>query len=811
MTQFVSRHHALTQPAVAHLKRKSVVGGFAVLSAQGVRFVLQTATMMVLARVLSPNDFGLQGMVAVVTGFLALFGDAGLGMATVQRLELTHEQASTLFWINVAVGAMLAMLCAALAPLLVGFYQEPRLYWIAVVSGATFLFNGLAVQHGALLQRAMRFVTLAKINVLSLAASSTTGVVLSLLGCRYWSLVGMMMASSIVGAAAVWLAIPWIPGPPRRRSGIRSMLHFGGLATCNGFVVFLAWNVEKLLLGRFCGADALGLYGRAYQLVTLPVQQLNGAITGVAFPALSRVQHDAERLASCFLRGYSLLISLTIPVTIISALFAEEIVRIVLGAKWMEAAPIFRSLAPVALVFAVANPLSWLVMSTGRAGRALSISTAATPLVTVGIVLGLAHGPQGVALGYSTALTILLIPIAAWSKDGTEITWADLWGATKPPLLSGLLAGAAGLLVKLSLDGSSAPILCLTAGLAVVFGIYAWALLIVMRQKHMYMDVLSQLLPQFQQRHQVSHPILAKAVSLQILGRSPAGLYLRLNRWIWRYLPSRVRNSNPVRCYGAWLHGLVCLRASRQQYFGTFFLRNRPVLELMCRLAQQKAHGSTLKIAVLACSIGAEVYSILWTIRSARPDLKLVLCAVDISKNILNFAEKGIYDGNTSELVGAQIFERLTAHEKRQMFDWKCDQAKIKSWLREGISWRLGDAADPELIPALAPQDMVVANNFLCHMAPADAAKCLRNIGQLVRPGGYLFVSGVDLDVRTKIALDLGWEPLAELIAEVHEGDPSVRAGWPCHWWGLEPLNQRRNDWQIRYAAAFRIAGPQRQ
>jgi SAM-dependent methyltransferase len=305
-------------------------------------------------------------------------------------------------------------------------------------------------------------------------------------------------------------------------------------------------------------------------------------------------------------------------------------------------------------------------------------------------------------------------------------------------------------------------------------------------------------------------PILAKAARLRVFGKSPAGFYLRLNKWIWQRLPSRVRNLYPVRCYGAWLHTLVCLRASREQYLGTLFLRNRPVLELMCRLTQQKASGSTLRIAGLACSIGAEVYSILWTIRSARPDLKVVLCAVDISKKALNFAEKGIYAPNTSEWVHAPIFERLTAHDKREMFDWEGDQAKVKSWLREGIAWRLGDAADPQLIRCLGPQDMVVANNFLCHMAPADAEKCLRNIGQLVNPGGYLFVSGVDLEVRTKVAIDLGWEPIAELIAEIHDGDPSVRADWPWQWWGLEPLNRRRHDWQTRYAAAFRIVSPQR-
>jgi SAM-dependent methyltransferase len=308
--------------------------------------------------------------------------------------------------------------------------------------------------------------------------------------------------------------------------------------------------------------------------------------------------------------------------------------------------------------------------------------------------------------------------------------------------------------------------------------------------------------------NRVFHPILAQAANLQILGKSPASFYLRLNKWIWQRLPSRVRNLYPVRCYGAWLHSLVCLRASRQQYFGTFFLRNRPALKLMLRLAQQKGHGSTLRIAVLACSIGAEVYSILWTIRSARPDLKVALCAVDISKEILAFGEKGIYSDNTSGLVHAPIFERLTAHEKQEMFDWEGDQAKVKSWLQEGITWWLGDAADPELIHALGLQDIVVASNFLCHMTPADAENCLRNIARLISPGGCCFVSGVDLDVRTKVALDLGWEPLAELLAEIHDGDPSVRADWPWQWWGLEPLNRRRHDWQTRYAAAFRIVSP---
>ena len=266
-----------------------------------------------------------------------------------------------------------------------------------------------------------------------------------------------------------------------------------------------------------------------------------------------------------------------------------------------------------------------------------------------------------------------------------------------------------------------------------------------------------------------------------------------------------MRNFYPIRAYEAYLHSLVCLHAPRQMYFGTFFLRNRPALTLMRRLAENKANGSTLKIAVLGCSIGAEVYSILWTIRSARPDLKVLVCAVDISKEILSFAKKGIYPPNTSELVASSIFERLSPHEKGEMFDWEGDQARVKPWLREGITWHLGDAADPELVRVLGPRDIVVASNFLCHMPPALSERCLRNIAHLVDHGGHLFVLGVDLTVRSKVARELGWHPVPDLIREIHDGDPSVRGDWPWEWWGLEPLNDKMPDWQLRYAAAYRV------
>jgi O-antigen/teichoic acid export membrane protein len=482
---------AVADPGVTNLKGKSIVGGIAALSGQGAKFLMQTATTIALARLLSPRDFGLQGMVIALTGFLGIFKDAGLATATVQRQRVTHEQTSTLFWVNLAVGILLSLLCAALAPVMVSFYHEPHVLWVAVISGLGFIFSGLGAQHQALLQRSMRFVTVTKIDVLSLMVSSATGIIVAFLGGGYWSLVAMALVTSMVSAAGAWIAVPWRPGRPRRRAGVRSMLHFGWKATCNNLVVFFAWNCEKILLGRFLGAASLGIYGRAFQLVTLPVQQLNSSLTGVAFPALSRIQDDPERLARSFLKGFSLLISLTVPITIICALFPEEMVRILLGAKWIDAAPIIKLLAPTALVFALANPLSWLVMSTGRVGRALSISATTTPLVILGIVLGLSHGVKGVALGYSLSMALLVIPIAAWSKAGTAITWKGLWGATKHPLLAGIAAVAAGLLVKVALVDrlSTSPLLILGAGSVCM--IYAWVLLIAFGQKRLYVELLA--------------------------------------------------------------------------------------------------------------------------------------------------------------------------------------------------------------------------------------------------------------------------------------------------------------------------------
>jgi len=300
---------------------------------------------------------------------------------------------------------------------------------------------------------------------------------------------------------------------------------------------------------------------------------------------------------------------------------------------------------------------------------------------------------------------------------------------------------------------------------------------------------------------------LSRLVRLRILGKSPLNVYLRLNRALWNRVPASITALGPIRSYGHFLHRLARIQGGRAQAFSTYFLRNRPQLELIRRLVERRAKADTLRVAILGCSIGAEAYSIAWITRSARSDLKLVLHAMDISKQAVEIGKAGVYPLGIPGVTASNIFERMTSAEMEELFDRNSDVAMVKPWIRDGIEWYVGDVGDPKILEILEPQDIVIANNFLCHMDPSRAERCLRNIARLVRPYGYLFVCGVDLDVRTKVAEDLGWRPVLELLEEIHDGDPCMKTFWPWHYAGLEPLNKRRRDWRRRYAAAFQL-GP---
>ena len=475
------------------LKEKTIRGGFARILAQAANFLLRIGSLMILARLLNPKDFGLVGMVTAFTGVLNLFRDFGLSTATVQRATVTEEQISTLFWINIAFGAGLAIIAIALAPVIVTFYHEPRLFSVTVVLAVGFLFNAAGVQHSAVLQRDMRFTALSVINIGALVVSTATAIVMAKVGYGYWSLVAMTVTYPLASTIGLWMVAAWIPGLPQRRSGLRSMMRFGGTITLNGVVVYIAYNLEKVLLGRFWGADAIGIYGRAYQLVNIPTDNLNSAVGEVAFSALSRIQDDPPRLRTYFLKGYSLVLALTIPITIVCTIFAKDAIYVLLGEKWREAVPIFRLLAPTIMIFAMINPFSWLLFAIGKVDRSLKIALVIAPLVIGGCVLGLPYGPKGVALGYSVSMALWLLPHIAWCVRGTAITFWDVMESLGRPLISGAVAGILTLVLQVSYGQALSPLSRLVIGVTVFVAVYLVMLLYVMGQEAFYVNLVRDL------------------------------------------------------------------------------------------------------------------------------------------------------------------------------------------------------------------------------------------------------------------------------------------------------------------------------
>jgi PST family polysaccharide transporter len=475
------------------LKARAVRGGFAKLCGQAANLALRLGFLVIMARLLDPEDFGLVAMVTVVTGVYEIFASAGLSSAAIQRATVTNEQISTLFWINILVGMMLCLLSLATAPVLVAFYHEPRLFWVTVAIGTGFLFSAVGVQHSALLQRQLRYVELTIIDTLSLLVSYAIGLSMAVGGFGYWALVGSTIALPSINTTLMWAIAAWIPGMPRREASIHSLLRFGGTITLNNLIVYIAYNFDKLLLGRFWGADVLGIYGRAYQLINVPTTNFHSAVGGVAFSALSRLQDHPIRLRAYFLKGYSLAASITVPISVFCALFADDIVLVVLGPKWADAAAIFRLLTPTIFVFGIINPTGWLLQSIGLHGRSLRIALVIAPLVISACLIGLPYGPKGVAFAFSAAMTLWLIPHVVWSLHNTMISPWDLIVATCRPVFASIVAATFAFIVQFYLMELPSPFWRLLVGGCVMVSVYCWIFLVVMGQKSFYFDLLREL------------------------------------------------------------------------------------------------------------------------------------------------------------------------------------------------------------------------------------------------------------------------------------------------------------------------------
>jgi len=418
------------------LARKSVRSGMTTMGAQVAQFILRIGGTVVLARLLTPADYGLVGMVTVVVNFAAMFKDAGLSMATVQKENISHEQISTLFWLNVIISTGLGLCVLAGSPLVAWFYGKPELTAVTAALSLAFILSGLTIQHQALQRRHMRFGTLAGIQITSQFIALTVMIVLAYFGWSYWALVVGALSQALVDSLLTLTFCPWIPGKMQRGTGVRDMLKFGGHLTGFNFVNYFARNADNILIGKFIGAGALGIYDRAYQLLMLPITMLSGPLSNVAVPALCRLNDDRDRLHKYYLHILYLLSLVGGPIAGIAYLASKDIVIILLGPTWAPVGDVFKYLAIGGLLQPLYNTQAWLHLAVGRSDRVLLWGLVGTPIIVGSFLIGLIWGINGVAFCYSLAIIVTTIGSLFYAGNSAGLSFWKMLSVVFRPILS---------------------------------------------------------------------------------------------------------------------------------------------------------------------------------------------------------------------------------------------------------------------------------------------------------------------------------------------------------------------------------------
>ena len=426
-----------------NLRRRSIQGGAAIVSLQGARFLLNLGTTAVLARHLSPNDFGLIAMVVTVSSFVSMFRDMGLATATIQKEELSHEQSSTMFWLMLAIGVVLMLGMAIATPVVAWFYQDSRLTQIVPLFAFGFLFSGLMLQHRALLRREMDYTTLALAEMVSLVVSVVVAVWMALAGFTYWALVGRYLSEQAVLMVGVWVASAWRPGRGVWDGGVRSMIKFGGNLASFNILSYLSRNLDNVLLGWRWGTGVLGLYDNAYRLLYLPIQQINTPVSDVAISALSRLQDDAEKYRAYYRRGLMLATSAGMPIVGFMLVSTDKIVLAILGEQWLDVVPIFRVLGPAVFLGTFNVATGWAYISLGQTARQLRWQLIGSTAMSIAFFVGLPWKGVGVAAACSITTLLLRYPATAYCFRGTCLRMVDvlqpLWLPTYASIGSGFI------------------------------------------------------------------------------------------------------------------------------------------------------------------------------------------------------------------------------------------------------------------------------------------------------------------------------------------------------------------------------------
>jgi O-antigen/teichoic acid export membrane protein len=378
------------------------------------RNVVSIGVTAVLARLLVPADYGLIGMVTTLTALLLVFSDMGLSWATVQRRDLNNAQVSSLFWVNIAAGVVLWGAMIAAAPFLAAFYGEPALTMITIVSGIGFAISGVAVQPMALLMRQMDFRRIAVIEVTALLVGAVVALALALFDAGYWALVVQGPTQAIVRAIlSIHLSGIRLQAP-RRTAGLGSLVSFGGLLAVNGVLIYLARNLDSVLIGKVWGAAELGIYNRAYFLMLLPSMLANGVLSGLMVTSLAAFQGDSDRFAQAYRKALRLVAYAGTPMALGLALTAAPAVELIYGPGWDEVVALLGWLSFAAITQPVYNTNGWLFTAAGRGGSYLMLTAVNTGLLGLVFLLTVHNGVQTLAQGYGLVMGLIIPLPALW-------------------------------------------------------------------------------------------------------------------------------------------------------------------------------------------------------------------------------------------------------------------------------------------------------------------------------------------------------------------------------------------------------------
>ena len=389
------------------LGRTATRGAVVTLGGQVARISIQLLGIVLLARLLSPADYGLTAMVLAIVGVGEILRDFGLSSAAIQSKTLTAGQRANLFWINVGIGAVLTAAVAALAHPIAAFYGDERLVLVTLALSTTFILNGFSTQFRADLNRHFRFAALAGIEVAAQATALVIALALAALGWGYWALVALQVMQVLFQAIALPIMGGWWPGLPRRGEEMKPLLKFGGGLVGAQILTYASRNVDSIVIGRVFGAQELGYYNRAFQLMVLPLNQINAPSTRVALPTLSRLQDQPKRYAEFISFGQTVLLNIVCLVLGFSVAQATDIVAIALGPQWAPTVPLFQILGIAGFFQAAAFATYWVYLSHGLTTRFLLYTLWTRPLVIGLVILGAVWGVQGVALAYLVSASLL--------------------------------------------------------------------------------------------------------------------------------------------------------------------------------------------------------------------------------------------------------------------------------------------------------------------------------------------------------------------------------------------------------------------